>query len=354
MTDVFTPKPFSEITAGMVEHAQASTDKLTDFNVGSVVRSLLEANAVELDDYYQAVHAGLLKAIPTAIYLGFGFDRRPALAATGSMRFDNPGESPVVIPALTEMTAMSGARYATREEVAVPAGGHAFVVVAALVPGIAGNADPETVTTEFGGATGSNPALIAGGADAETEGQRAERFAAFIRALARGTVAALEYGCTLPVLTHPVTGVAVERVQRASVFETPGHVDLFIHNGAFGASDALIAAVQSEIDGYREGGVWHGGWRPAGMRVDVQALQETPVDVSMELAGAPTLAVRGAVERLLRAAMPRQRIRPIDLVNAALSVDGVLGATVMSPTQALVVPDFAILYLDNWSAEWAE
>ena len=351
MTDVFTPKPFAEIVAGMVEHARASTDRLTDFNVGSVVRSLLEANAIELDDYYQAVHAGLLRAIPTAIYLGFGFDLLPAVAASGMVRFDNDGTGEATVPAGTRLLSMAGIEYTTNADLIVPPGGSAEVAATATLPGVLGNADPETLTA-IATVPGTNPALMSGGRDAESEEQRAERFAAYIRALARGTMAALEYGCTIPALLHPVSGAVVERVQRASVFETPGHVDLFIHNGSFGASDALITAVQTEIDGYRDQGAWFGGWRPAGMRVDVQALVETPVAISMEVTGSPTSAVRGAVERLLRAALPRELIRPIDLVNAVLAVGGVLGASVLSPTQTLVVPDNAILYLDEWSVTW--
>ena len=361
MTDIFTPKPFVEIVAGMVEHARTSTDRLTDFNVGSVVRSLLEANAIELDDYYQEVHAGLLRAIPTAVYIGFGFDLRAAVAARGVVRFVSTLDVQVALPEEAEIVSQSGAIYRLDDAVEIPALGSADVAATAIAAGAGGNADPETLSISvdwtFGDAvTATNPASMSGGLDAESEEQRAERFAAYIRALARGTVAALEYGGRLPELLHPDTGIVVERVQRASVSETPGHVDFFIHNGHFGASDALIAAVQAEIDGYRDQArdAWVGGWRPAGMRVDVQALTETPVSVSVEVAGPVSAAgaVRGAVERLLRAALPRDAVRPIDIVNAILAVDGVRGAAVLSPTQTLTVADNAILYLDDWSLTW--
>ncbi len=361
MTDIFTPKPFIEIVAGMVEHARTSTDRLTDFNVGSVVRSLLEANAIELDDYYQEVHAGLLRAIPTAVYIGFGFDLRAAVAARGVVRFSSTLDVSVTLPTGAELISRSGALYQLDAAIEVPAEGTADVAVTAVAAGAGGNADPEdlslSVDWTFGDSvTATNPASVTGGADAESEEQRAERFAAYIRALARGTVAALEYGGRLPELLHPETGVVIERVQRASVSETPGHVDFFIHNGNFGASSALIAAVQAEIDGYRDQArdVWVGGWRPAGMRVDVQALTETPVSVAVEVSG-PTSsagAARGAVERLLRAALPRDVVRPIDIVNAILAVDGVRGASVLSPTQTIAVADNAILYLDDWSLTW--
>lgn len=365
MSDLFTPKPFAEIVAGMVEHLRASTDRITDYNVGSVVRSLLEANAVELDDYYREVYAGLLRSIPTAIYLGFGFERSPAVRARGAAVFTLAAEllQEQVYPAGLTLTSLSGVEYLTESTATIPAGETSIsVAISAALPGAHANAAAHVLTlpsSAFVGVQVDNPSSLSGGVDEESEEQRAERFAAFVRALARGTVAALEYGATLPRITHPVTGEVVEQARRASVHETPGHVDLYIHNGAFGASAELIAAVQREIDGYRDGAAWVGGWRPAGMRVDVQALVETPAAVQMELrrlpgasAQAVSEAARAAVERILRAALPRDLVRPIDLVNAALSADGVLGAVVLAPTQALTVPDDAILYLDDWSVTW--
>ena len=123
INDIFTPKPAADITADLIEWVRGGTDKLTDFNVGSVVRTLLEAHADELDDYYQAIYYGLLKAIPTAIYIGFGFDVQPATAASGYVVFTRLGELglPLDIPAGTPLIANSGARFLTQSAVTMPA-----------------------------------------------------------------------------------------------------------------------------------------------------------------------------------------------------------------------------------------
>ena len=369
-TAIFTPKAFADIAAGMIEHLRLSTDQITDFNVGSVARSLLEATAVELDDYYQEVYAGLLRAIPTAIYVGFGFNQRPAVAAAGLARFtrvDTPGnDQEIVIPAGTRLVAQHGAYYVTDALVVLtPQTTTASVTISAEVVGAAGNADPgqiQFVAFSYAHLVAvTNPAAISGGEDAESEDQRALRFALFIQSLARGTPAALEYAATLPALYHPVTGVLYERVQRAAVQETPGHVDLFVYNGSYGASAALVAAVQAEVDGYWDPAAsqWRGGFRPAGMRVDVQAMSASPVSVALEItrtvgAEATTVeqAVRGALERRLRGALPGEVVRPIDVINTVLAVTGVEQVVILAPTAPLTVPAQAVLYLQALTVTW--
>jgi len=369
MTVIFTPKPFAEVVAGMVERVRTSTDRITDFNVGSVVRSLLEAGAVELDDYYQEMYGGLLRAIPTAIYLGFGFDLRPAVAAAGTAVFTRIGDTDqaLPIPAGTRLQSLAGNYYVTDTLATIAVGAtQTSVTVTAEVVGAAGNADPNALLlapTEIGGnvLSATNPAILAAGEDAETEEHRAERFAAFIRALARGTPAAMEYAATLPGLYHPITGVLAERVQRAAINETPGYVELFIHNGAYGASEELIAAVQRLIDGYRDPDLdaWVGGYRPAGMRVDVLPMVDLAFDLEIELTAMPMAveetvesALAGALARWMRARLPGEFVRPIDVINVALGIDGVAEALILSPTTTHTVAANTILYLRTLDVTW--
>jgi len=367
MTTIFSPKPFVEIVADQVERVRLSTDLLTDFNVGSVTRSLLEANAVELDDYYQEMYLGLLRAIPTAIYIGFSFDLRPAVAAGGIAVFTRQPLAPddaQVIPAGTRLVSASGAYYVTDAEVTLAEAAETVsVTISAEVVGTAGNADPHSLLLVNSSAwyAVDNPAILSGGADAETEEQRAERFAAFIRALARATPAAMEYAATIPAIYHPITGVLAERVQRAALAETAGHCYLYIANGSYGASDTLIDEVQQLIDGYQdpETNTWVGGYRPAGMWVEVRAMIGTAVNISLELTAAVgtstatiTSALEGALDRWLRATVPGVTVRPVDLINVALKVDGVNAVTVLAPTAAWVVAANTTLYLGDLTLTW--
>jgi uncharacterized phage protein gp47/JayE len=93
---VFVPKTFDTILNDMVAHVRANT-QVTDFTVGSVTRTILEAAALEDDEqYYQMVQ--LLDSFSYAKASGSDLDERvadfnlvrlEAAAATGFVRFQN-------------------------------------------------------------------------------------------------------------------------------------------------------------------------------------------------------------------------------------------------------------------------
>ena len=366
-TPIVTPKPFVDIVAGMIERVRVSSDTLTDFNVGSVIRSVLEACAIELDDYYQELYLGLRRAIPTAIYLGFGFDLRPAVAASGTLVFTRIDDMSlaITIPPGTRFVSQTGESYVTNAALTLPSGAASGQVTASAERvGSAGNTGPGTILPEQSTwawsqrLTVTNPALFSAGEDAETEEQRSERFAAFILALAHGTPAAMEYRAKLPGITHPTTGVLIERVQRAAVAETPGYVELWIHNGSFGASDALVARVQAEIDGYRAETGWVGGVRPAGMRVDVMVMEDVFVDIALELKAPESqrasvqAGIANALAVWLISLVPGAIIRPIDIIGVALSIPAVSKATILSPLADLAVQPSQVMHLGDLEITW--
>jgi hypothetical protein len=74
----FRTKDFLSIVGGMINWMRGATDKVTDYRIGSVTRTMLEAPAIEIDELYQNMLRGLVDGIPVAIYQGFGFERLPA------------------------------------------------------------------------------------------------------------------------------------------------------------------------------------------------------------------------------------------------------------------------------------
>ena len=59
---------------------------LTDFNAGSKVRSLLESNSEIISSIAMDFKEALYKAIPVALYDGFGFEKKAATYASGFLR----------------------------------------------------------------------------------------------------------------------------------------------------------------------------------------------------------------------------------------------------------------------------
>jgi hypothetical protein len=83
----FQVKKFDSIVASMINWISSTTTKITDFNVGSVVRTLLEAVAMELEELYYQLQLATEEAIDEAIYRTFNFPRNPPKKATGTERF---------------------------------------------------------------------------------------------------------------------------------------------------------------------------------------------------------------------------------------------------------------------------
>ena len=84
----FQLKDFASIAASMINHMKSVTSQITDFAVGGVARTLVEAPAVEIDQAYQQFFIGVKEAIPVATYESFDFAR---LAATTRSPSAGPG-----------------------------------------------------------------------------------------------------------------------------------------------------------------------------------------------------------------------------------------------------------------------
>lgn len=366
MPDTFTAKPFLAIVTDMIAYARAVNHDVTDYNVGSVARTLLEAPAIEIDALYQAYIAGLLDGIPTAIYQGFGFAPLSAQAARGYVTFavaEAPA-APIAVPAGTVVRDPLGIVTYTTQAAAVITSLTATVQIAATVAGSAGNAIAGALTAyspSIYGVTVTNTEPVLGGSEAETAEERRQRFARYIKSLARGTIASLEYAAYLGEV-RSADGLTMERVRHVTIEETVGRVNCHIHNGTGGTTQALVDAVTDIIEGTWDSanGRWNPGYRPAGMRVDVLAMQEQAVDIATEItadAGLRTAAFIAGIEAALGAAVREgQRdgtLRPIELVNAALSLPGVDGATLLSPTVAPTIPANTMLMPGTIAITWA-
>lgn len=269
----------------MLNRMRGATDKISDYQVGSVARTLIEGPATEIDQLYQQMFIGLREAIPVSTFLSFGFDTIPAAKANGTVSITRPAQATnaLTIPAGTVFTATYGRRYVSRYEVVWAADTLSVVVpVEAETAGISGNAAAGVINgspffiegEEIVGGTMSN------GRDTETDGEREIRFADYIASLSRGTVAAVQYAAYQARLI--ADGVTTEYVTRVGVVDLPGFVRLYLYSSIGLPSTDLLAAGQRIIDGYRdETGKKIPGYRAAGVRIDVLSMVEVPVTFSI-------------------------------------------------------------------------
>lgn len=299
----FQIKDFSSIAAGAINWMKTATTKVTDFNIGSVVRTLIEAVAAEIDELYQQMFIGLREAIPVSVYNSFSFGRIEAVAASGLVRVTiAAAETDVFIPSGTTFSvAGSSVTYTATQDRTIAAGNtQVDVPVVAGASGVVGNLAAGSAftmsPTPDGFLSATNMTGLINGVDQETDEARKLRFNAFIASLNRGTVVALEYGLKLTVL-RDASGNETERVITTAIVEPwlddPEEpislVKCYVHNGAGGTSPSLVNQAREVLYGYyEEDGAAVPGWKAAGVQVEVYAATEQALAVAgvlTELAG---------------------------------------------------------------------
>ena len=296
----FQIKDFRSIVASMINWMKSTTDKITDFNIGSVARTMVEAPAAEMDELYQQILIGLKEAIPVSVFSTFGFTRKPAAAASGIVRFSTGGSlapSSIIIPAGTVVRVPGTSKTYVTQAPAILQANTSYVdtLVAAQSAGSTGNTEAGTVTeiaTPVSGINEAvNPAPFTNGRDEETDDELKTRFQGYISTLARGTKSAIEYGAKTAKVVD-ADGMTTEYVAHASVVEPYledetqpiSLVECYVHNGAGATSAALVAEAQKMIDGYiDETGIAVPGWKAAGVKVVVLPAADKAVNVAGEI-----------------------------------------------------------------------
>jgi hypothetical protein len=292
--------------------------KVTDFNVGAVMRTAVEAPAAEIDELYQQMFNGLQAAIPVATFNSFNFPPLAAQSASGLVQLTIAAQpTAVLVSAGSQLTPQGTTTsvYQTAADVVIPAGSTTVnVQVACTVTGTGGNL-PQGQTfsvspqpTGFVSATNAN--AFVNGQNAETPAEQLIRFQNYISTLSRATVAALQYGLSTVNLTDSM-GNIMEKVALALVVEpyltdntAPiALVNCYIHNGVGDTSQALLTQAQNVIAGYVNAqGVKVPGYKAAGVKTNVYIATEVPLPVDATVTLAPGYAWSN-VQPLVQAAI---------------------------------------------------
>lgn len=293
----FERKSMEQLTQDMVDWTRGVTTKLSDFRVGSKIRTIYEATALITEELYDKVYQNTKILIEEAVYSVMGFSKLPAINATGLVTFGRatPADTNYLIPAgtliRTKTTATTAPiEFRTTIDALLPIGGTSVdVLVACQLAGTIGNVQSASIT-EFttkpsGVETVTNASAIINGLEEETKDQQRARFQKFIGALARGHLFAVEYGATTASVLDS-GGNVTERVVTAKAFEDTvtkvGQVDVYIWNGVSAASASLLSEVTKVINGYYDtAGAPVYGYKSAGIKLNV--FTATPSSVALRL-----------------------------------------------------------------------
>ncbi len=244
-------KRYSQIYSEMRDYVVAHQDKITDFNAGSVISSILEALAREIAALYLKTMANVDVYARSLAYSQFNFEKKGGLAASGSVVFSRnaASSSEVAIPAETRVATGSGIEFTTSAEVKILAGARdsASVVVACADVGALGNIRANMVDTIVGTLLGvdtvNNAAAFGGGVDVESEEDYHNRFREYILGLGRSSVPGIR-----------ATALAVNGIRSVSVVEHFPPADgfnftLYAEDGSGYLPNTLKGLIQTALDG---------------------------------------------------------------------------------------------------------
>lgn len=264
-------RTFNTVFSNAAEWVTARTDKLTDFNVGSALRTLFEAIAIQFEEFYFAIKQNVLYAIETAIYDGFGFPIKQAEAASGyvTVSFRSPLADVMCIKRGT-VFATSGVYgylyFESTEDIYAAAGSMAVMVpVQCKTDGDTGNIPAGAITTMVASSSiiesVQNETAFTSGTNVETAAERKRRFQHYIKTLSKATTDALIYG------TLEVEGVAGAWCDDKYI----GFVKLYAHDANGDLPEDLKKQITAHLQNYRAGGI----------EVQVLPIVKRPIDVSI-------------------------------------------------------------------------
>lgn len=266
-------KSMYDVLSDLIEWITSRTNKITDFNVGSAIRTLCESIAIQFEEFYFSMKQNVLYAIENSVYDSFGFNLKIAEAASGyvTVAFEEPLPSSLTFPKGTVFctAAIYGYIYfeSTEEHYAEQGLVSTMIPVVCKTPGTIGNvpagAITTIVTTNAIIKSVSNESAFTNGLNEETTTERKKRFQNYIKTLARGTVDAIIYGC---LEVEGVTGAWCDD-------KYIGYVKLYAHNAEGELPNELKQAIINNLQNYRAGGI----------EVEVLPIVKRPIDLSLKI-----------------------------------------------------------------------
>lgn len=355
------PQTQDQYASSMIATLMSSTDEVTNFNVGSVVRGLVDGASAELARLDQEDMDGTAQTALNVAYGIWGITPLPAEPSKYLLTISNANTSSQPVNAGTAITIPGSVLYWTTDStVTVPAasGGVSGTATVTATCQTAGSATvvPANTITQFqspiSGLTVTNQSgqPVSGGTDAETPTQTQARLANQQNSLHKGDPYAVAWSALQATVTD-ASGNVTERVTKALADDLSAGKMVVYYYGSNGAPSAnLTTQVQNAVNGYTDAqGVVHIGSKAAGIvptflaanaqavAVTCAVLPQTGYSLSMVQS-----AVQSAIQAYFSSLDIEQALSLAGLIRAILQVPGVADVSVSTPAANLAsVPTVA-------------
>ncbi len=285
------PQTATQIATDSVAGIISSTSAATNFNVGSLTRSIVDGAAAEgavleqqiEDQVATGVNNSLADALGVAPVDATGsvYQETFSLVSTASQSVTLAAGTAVAIPGST-------LQWVTGQSITIAPGGNETTTVSCTSTGSITNVPANSITqlvVPVSGVTVTNASSqpVVRGQDAGTTVQLQAQLSNASNKLQRGTGTSMEAAAITAQITD-ASGNPTEIVAKSREVDgvTPGTVYLYVYNGVGAMSQPLITQVEQIETGYVDtDGTIVEGYKPAGAQLTVSDAPQTPVTVSV-------------------------------------------------------------------------
>lgn len=268
-------KDNDSILSDMIDTVMIRNNKVNDFTAGSILRTLLESESLELETLYYLQLENLNHAIDESVLQAFGFEPIEYVHAFGTVTIYFAGtlQKDLYIPQGTRFASSKKAYnqvYSTINAYTASAGSNSIQLTVYCENdnnvGTYGNVPKGTIdsTPDMAGiAYITNEEDFLTGKDAESIEDTRARFRAYIQSLSMGTRQALRYAV-----------MAVPGVEGCAIYEsTYGTVVIYAHDANGNLNDDLAQEVVQAVTQYK----------PAGIQVIIRPIHKTLVNLDVAI-----------------------------------------------------------------------
>lgn len=356
---MFAVKKYKDLLEDMVTWVIANQDKITDFNEGSLVRTLLEAMALAAEQIYIKGRIGFEDGLKEVPFYAFKFEKDVAAYSAGTVVFSRAGSSGTVdIPINTLISTTDGLQFQTTAAGEITDGNNdsAAIAIQAMKSGTLYNVAAATIVIIVSPITGvdtvTNASGTSGGLDAETDVEFLERFQQHIEGLSKSNESGLIAGAK-----------SVEGVRSASVIEhfppsSSYNATVYIDDGAGNAPQVLLDAVIAILIG--EGTETDPGYKAGGVNIRVLAPTKVTITVTVEVDEDGSVArevleyiVENAITDYINNLLIGEDCIRNKIIEAIMGVSGVGDIDVTVPASNTSISDVQIARVGVITITWA-
>lgn len=247
-------KRLSDILGSLIDYTGTHTTEVSDFTPGSIIRSIYEAIAMEVEQLYILSTENVLWGIDHGVIDAFNYIPKEAVASYGYVTitlYTPLGTNVQLSRGTTFYSSLQGQSlsFSTQQAYSISKGTSVFQVpVYANQVGSVGNIAAHYIdtisTSQLSVSKVDNEGAFLTGCDEETADELKKRFREYISTLGRATDKAVVYAAK-----------TVSEVTGAFIDENVGEFTVYAHDANGDLNDATLTKVENAVDQYRPAGI---------------------------------------------------------------------------------------------------